>query len=154
MDGDLLKIASERPTSLDLSLKLAFSGSRVTYGGPVLPEEFSILHGFGHVDGSTKLCAGVYVGGSEELMNQVRSQNLSPQSCLFVQGHAAWVPGQLSKEIGKGVWYTASTSKDFILRYADSASENLWAEILECMGGRYAEIASVYQGPGDRRPMP
>jgi putative transcriptional regulator len=97
------------------------------------------------------------------------------------------VSGQLSREISKGVWYTAAVSKDFILRYAgqpgaaegraasgsasigsagssvqpssggvrvdDSGSgSDLWAEILSCMGGRYADIARTHaSGLGDHR---
>ncbi len=157
LDGDLLKIASGQTSKLDLSLKLAFASSPVTYGGPVLPDEYSILHSFGQVEGSTKLCPGVYVGGSEELINEVRIRRFDPLKCLFVQGHAAWVPGQLSKEISKGVWHTAAVSSDFVLRYAgakltaDDNPQDLWADILSCMGGHYAAIAQAHKGRGDMR---
>merc|ERR1711933_597490 len=90
LDGNLLKIASEQQTNLDLSLKLAFTSSPVTYGGPVLQDEFAVLHGFGHVEGSKKLAPGVFIGG----------------------------PGELDREIKKEVWYIASVSSDFLLRYA------------------------------------
>jgi putative transcriptional regulator len=157
LDGDLLKIASGQTSKLDLSLKLAFASSPVSYGGPVLPDEYSILHSFGQVEGSTKLCPGVYVGGSEELINEVRIRRFDPLKCLFVQGHAAWVPGQLSKEISKGVWYTAAVSSDFVLRYAgakltaDDNPQDLWADILSCMGGHHAVIAQAHKGRGDMR---
>lgn len=150
MDGDLLKIASEQESKLDLSLKLAFPSAPVSYGGPVMPEEFSILHGFGHVEGSTKLCPGVYVGGSEELMNEVRINRFDPRNALFVRGHAAWVPGQLDREIKKGVWYTAAVSSDFVLRYAGAPTtdednpQDLWSDILECVGGKYAKSKCYY----------
>jgi hypothetical protein len=204
LDGDLLKIATEcQESKLDLSLKLAFPTAPVTYGGPVAAEQYSILHGFGQVEGSQKLCSGVYLGGDDELMNEVRINRLDPRNTLFVKGHAAWVSGQLSREISKGVWYTAAVCKDFILRYAgqpcqsvsgsaetksrrgsgsSSASAtvgsnsddpsatsphdasagglnsgpgsgtDLWAEILTCMGGKYADIARTHaSGLGDRR---
>lgn len=160
MDGDLLKVASEQQSKLDLSLKLAFTKAPVTYGGPVLSEEFSILHGFGEVEGSRKLCPGVFVGGSEELMNEVRINRLKPENALFVKGHAAWVPGQLQREITKGVWYTSSVSSDFILRYAGAPctdqdnKDDLWSDILSCMGGNYAKIAEMHAGRGDMRMMP
>jgi putative transcriptional regulator len=83
-----MKIASEQPSKLDLSLKLAFPSAPVGYGGPVATEEFSILHGFGQVEGSRKLCPGVYIGGSEELMNEVRINRFDPRNALFVKGHA------------------------------------------------------------------
>lgn len=64
MQGNLLKVASETPSNVDLSLKLAFNTATVSYGGPVLQEEYSILHGYGEVEGSKKIAPGVFVGGS------------------------------------------------------------------------------------------
>mmetsp|Transcript_32418 Transcript_32418/g.54251 ORF Transcript_32418/g.54251 Transcript_32418/m.54251 type:complete len:397 (+) Transcript_32418:344-1534(+) len=160
LDGNLLKIASEQECNLDLSLKLAFTSSPVTYGGPVLTEEFAVLHSFGHVEGSKKLAPGVFIGGSEELMNEVRINRFSPLKALFIKGHAAWVSGQLEREIQKGVWYIASASSDFILRYAgaptteEDDAKDLWADILTCMGDEYGDIARKHGGRGDRRMMP
>jgi putative AlgH/UPF0301 family transcriptional regulator len=64
------EIASEQESKLDLSLKLAFRSAPVTYGGPVAKEEFSLLHVW-----SSKARANFapgLIGGSEELMNEVR----------------------------------------------------------------------------------
>jgi len=158
--GDLKKIATEQETNLDLSLKLAFSSSPVSYGGPVLTEEFAVLHGFGQVDGSKKLAPGVFIGGSEELMNEVRINRFDPSKALFIKGHAAWVPGQLEREIQKGVWYVCSASSDLVLRYAgapitpEDDQQDLWSDILRCMGGEFEDIARQHSGRGDRRMMP
>ena len=72
MEGDLHKIASEHESNLDVSLRIAFTSAHVADGGPEQQEEYSIIHGFGEVEGSTKLCPGIFVGGSVELMNEVR----------------------------------------------------------------------------------
>jgi len=147
MSGNLLKVASETESKLDLSLKMAFNSASVSYGGPVMQEEYLILHGYGEVEGARKVAPGIFVGGSEALKNEVRKQNMQPKEALFVKGHAAWIPGQLSREISKGVWYLVSCSNDFILRYADAPVyeednvSDLWADILSCMGGKFAEIA-------------
>lgn len=160
MDGDLKKVASEGQSNVDLSLKLAFSKAKVTYGGPVHVEEYSILHGYGEVEGARKLASGVFVGGSEELMNEVRMSRLEPDNVLFVKGHASWTRGQLNRELGKKVWYPASVSRDLILRYAgaptteDDNVGDLWSDILTCMGGQFAQIAKSTAGRGDRRLMP
>ena len=162
MDGDLMKIASEQDTKLDLSLKLAFSRSPVTYGGPVLNDEFTVLHGFGEVEGSRKLCPGVFVGGSEELMDEVRLNNFDPRNALFIKGHASWVPGQLSSEIQKGVWYIAAASSHMILRYANPPKKNkdaakgdkLWGDVLACMGGKFEQIAKDFDKSGDKHKAP
>jgi putative transcriptional regulator len=147
----------DQPTTLDLSLKLAFKASPVSYGGPVLQEEFSVLHGFGHVEGSKKLAPGVFIGGTEELMNEVRINRFDPKKALFIKGHAAWIPGQLDREIKKGVWYIGSVSSDLLLRYAgapttkEDDTKDLWKDILTCIGGEYAEIARKHAGRGDLR---
>jgi len=157
MEGDLQKIGSDPIAHVDLSLKMAFKNSQVTYGGPVLTEEFSVLHSFGEVEGARKLCPGVYIGGSDELMTQVRAGTMDPHHALFVKGHAAWVPGQLNREIQKGVWYTAAVSPDFILRYAgvnltpEDNANDLWTDIMTCMGGKYRDIAGRHGGTGDSR---
>jgi len=161
LEGNLLKVATETSSHLDLSLKLAFNTAAVSYGGPVMQDEYSVLHGYGEVDGAKKVCPGVFVGGSKELMKEVRANKFDPSQCLFVKGHAAWVPQQLSREIHKGVWYVAAASDDFVLRYAGAPkhtglgnTDDLWAETLTCMGGEYADIAKKFAGRGDRRMRP
>lgn len=160
LSGSLNKVASETDSNVDLSLKLAFNSSPVTYGGPVMQEEYSILHGYGEVEGATKIAPGIFVGGSEELMTEVRKHHMKPDQALFVKGHAAWVPNQLTREVAKGVWYPASVSSDFILRYAGAPvtegdnTVDLWADILTCIGGKYQAIAKNHSKKGDRRIMP
>jgi len=160
--GNLMKIASsDGESNIDLSLKTAFSKAPVAYGGPVMQDQFSTLHGFGEVMGSKKVCPGVFVGGSTRLIQEVRRGNsISATDVLFVKGHAAWVPGQLTREIDKGVWYIAAASADFILRYAgapvlkDDNDGDLWADILSCMGDEFVTIANTHSGRGDQRMLP
>eukprot|EP00580_Thalassiosira_gravida_P000545 CAMPEP_0201609126 /NCGR_PEP_ID=MMETSP0492-20130828/11791_1 /ASSEMBLY_ACC=CAM_ASM_000837 /TAXON_ID=420259 /ORGANISM="Thalassiosira gravida, Strain GMp14c1" /LENGTH=428 /DNA_ID=CAMNT_0048074385 /DNA_START=115 /DNA_END=1401 /DNA_ORIENTATION=- len=158
--GQLIKIASDTESNIDLSLKMAFSKAPVAYGGPVMQDQFSTLHGFGEVMGSKKVCPGVFVGGSSQLMQEVRRNNLHPTEVLFVKGHAAWVPGQLTREIEKGVWYIAAASADLILRYAgapvekDDNPSDLWADVLSCMGAKFEDISVAHSGRGDDRMMP
>lgn len=158
--GNLIKIASDTESNIDLSLKMAFGKAPVSYGGPVMQDQFSTLHGFGEVAGSKKVCPGVFVGGSSQLMQEVRRNNLHPTEVLFVKGHAAWVPGQLTREIEKGVWYIAAASADLILRYAgapvskDDNPSDLWADVLSCMGDKFEDIAVAHSGRGDDRMLP
>lgn len=162
LEGNLFKVSSEAFSHIDLSLKHAFNTAAVSYGGPVMQDEYSILHGYGEVDGAKKVCPGVFVGGSKELMKEVRANKFDPTQCLFIKGHAAWVPQQLSREVSKGVWYLAAVSDDFLLRYAGAPkhitsleyTDDLWAEILTCMGWEYAELARKFSGLGDKRMRP
>lgn len=157
---NLLKYAWETECNIDLSLKMAFKSAPVGYGGPVMKDEFTILHGFGEVEGSKKVAPGVFVGGSSELMNEVRQHNFSAKDALFIKGHAEWVPSQLSREISKGVWHIASCSTDFVFRYAGAPTtnkdnrNNLWSDILTCMDGKYKKISKQYSGIGDGCMMP
>jgi len=158
LEGNLLKVASETSSRVDLSVKLAFASAIVSNGGPVKQEEYTVLHSYGEVEGAKKICPGVFIGGSEELMKLVRINRFDPSECLFVKGHSIWVPQQLTREISKNVWYVAAVSNDFILRYAGAPrhtraedKDNLWAEILTCMSGRYAATAKKFAGCRDNR---
>lgn len=158
--GNLLKVASETTSNVDLSLKLAFNKSPVTFGGPIMQSDFSVLHGYGEVEGSKKVAPGIFIGGSRELMDAVRKNNFDPSNALFVKGHSSWMQSQLSREVDKGVWYVASVSPDFILRYAGAKMEegdnanDLWSDILTCMGGEFKDIAEKHANRGDMRMAP
>ncbi|KAL3806723.1 hypothetical protein ACHAXA_008219, partial [Cyclostephanos tholiformis] len=88
INRSLIKIASDGDFNIDLSLKMAFGKAPVAYGGPVMQDQFSTLHGFGEVMGSKKVCPSVFVGGSGQLIQEVRRNNLHPTEVLFVKGHA------------------------------------------------------------------
>jgi putative transcriptional regulator len=57
---------------------MAFGKAPVSYGGPVMQDQFSTLHKFSEVMGSKKVCPGVFVGGSSQLVKEVRLNNLHP----------------------------------------------------------------------------
>lgn len=135
---------------------MAFKDSLVSYGGPFCPEEYAILHGFGHVEGSKKLTPGVFVGGASDLVNEVRAERFDPEKALFLKGYAVWTAEQMDLELDKDCWFMACVSSDFLLRYAgapvtnDDNTDDLWSDILTCMGGEYADIARKH-GKGDRK---
>jgi putative transcriptional regulator len=100
------------------------------------------------------------IGGIDELMTQIRMNRFDPRNVLFIKGHAAWLPEQLDREVQKGVWHIASTSSALLLRYAgapatqDDNANDLWSDVLTCMGGDYSEIAKQNHGRGDHRMRP
>jgi len=157
LPGDLIQVASETMSNLDQNVKMAFNEASVSYGGPVMEADYSVLHGYGEVEGAKKVAPGVFVGGSQELMECVEKNNVDQSEVLFVKGHAAWIPSQIEREVSKGVWHIASVSPDFILRYAGAPicsgdnAYDLWSDVLTCMGGKYAEVARRYAGRGDMR---
>lgn len=158
--GNFRKVMNEI-SDVDLSLELAFTNSTVTFGGPVSQDDYCVLHGYGEVDGSKKIVPGVFVGGSRELMHEVRKNNFDPRHALFVKGHASWLQSQLTNEVNKGLWYVASVSTEFMLRYADGDvkdgdnTKDLWSDILTCLGGSYKKVGEEYATKqGDVRVVP
>lgn len=159
--GNLVELSSELETNLDDNIRENFVESAVSYGGPVAPESFSCIHGYGEVHGSKKIAPGVFIGGSKELADLVRLHRFDPTEAMFTQGHGAWGPGQMEEEISNGVWYPASCSPDMILRLASAPTtdednlSDLWTDILTCMGGDYAEIAMKFGNfPSNKRLRP
>jgi len=74
----------------------------------------------------------------------VRHHEFHPSKALFARGRAEWIPGQLDREIDRGVWRVASASPSLILRHAtakgDEEETDLWNDILHSMGGRFSNI--------------
>ena len=147
---------------MDLSSKMCFKTSRVAYGGPLNPEHIAILHSYGHVEGSKKLCPGIYIGGIQELAQETRMNRYNCDEALFVKGHTSWEPGALQTELERGIWYQAAVSSSYLLKYARANTPNeitkeeqgqmqddLWYDVLLSMGGKYAEIAKQHGHGGD-----
>eukprot|EP00587_Corethron_hystrix_P004594 CAMPEP_0113310102 /NCGR_PEP_ID=MMETSP0010_2-20120614/7879_1 /TAXON_ID=216773 ORGANISM="Corethron hystrix, Strain 308" /NCGR_SAMPLE_ID=MMETSP0010_2 /ASSEMBLY_ACC=CAM_ASM_000155 /LENGTH=382 /DNA_ID=CAMNT_0000165485 /DNA_START=315 /DNA_END=1463 /DNA_ORIENTATION=- /assembly_acc=CAM_ASM_000155 len=150
-----------RKSTIPDAMRSSFAESTVTYGGPVQTDHYAILHGYNLAEGAVELTKGVFVGGHTDLERDVRSGCFLPMRALLVKGHAAWVPGQLQREISKGVWHIAAASSDLILRYAGAKEDpetefpdNLWSEILSAMDGDYKKIALANCGKEDSRKMP
>ena len=154
LEGTLAEVSSnnspEFRSHLNKGLKSIFNDARVAYGGPVGPDDYTILHSWGEVEGSAKVAPGVFVGGSTELACEACRSNFDPKEALFVKGHEVFAPNQLQHEIDNGVWYIASASSDFILRFAKEGlregydPNDLWYEILLAMGGQFTQIARNY----------
>jgi len=150
--GGLAEVSTNQGSVLDNQLLNAFPTTDVAYGGNVHTSEYSLLHGFGEVDGSKKITSGVYFGGEDALVHEVMNGRFDPNKGVFVKGKANWFPGRLQAEIDSGKWYIASASSNFILRNAGALltegddSNDLWKDILTCMGGIYANIACQYAG--------
>ena len=154
LEGTLAEVSSnnspEFRSHLNKGLRSIFNDARVAYGGPVMPDDYTILHSWGEVEGSAKVSPGVFVGGSTELADEACRSKFDPKEALFVKGHEVFAPNQLQHEIDSGVWYIASASSDFILRFAKEGLKeghdpnDLWYEILLAMGGQFPQIAREY----------
>ncbi|GMH63796.1 hypothetical protein TrRE_jg6010 [Triparma retinervis] len=130
-------------------IQSTFASSTVSYGGPVKEEDLAILHSNPIASGSREIIPGVFVGGSEGLRKLVCLREFHPTKALFTRGRAEWIPGQLDREIDRGVWRVASASPSLILRHASAGREQsesgLWNDILTTMGGEYANISDNFR---------
>jgi putative AlgH/UPF0301 family transcriptional regulator len=150
--GGLAQVSANQGSVLDDQLLSAFPTTDVAYGGNVRMAEYSLLHGFGEVEGAKRVTPGVYFGGESALVNEVSNGRFDPQNALFVKGKVTWSPGRLQAEIDSGKWYIGSASPNFILRNAGATlsehddPSDLWKDILTCMGGQFANIADKYAG--------
>lgn len=150
--GGLTEVATNQGSYLEQPLLNAFANTDVAYGGNMRMGEYSLLHGFGEIHGAQKIAPGVFLGGEHGLANEVMQGRFNPDEALFVKGKCQWYPGRLEAEIQSGKWYVAAASSDLVLRNAGAAKKmngqpnDLWKDILMCMGGYFADVATKYAG--------
>eukprot|EP00667_Euglena_gracilis_P010803 EG_transcript_11006 len=80
-------------------------------GGPVSPDEWTVLHVVPNVASASEACPGIYVGGAvEDLL-------LAPAGHVkVVRGMACWAPQQLDGEIRAGCWSFLEVSAEELFR--------------------------------------
>ncbi|XP_023550067.1 uncharacterized protein LOC111808360 isoform X2 [Cucurbita pepo subsp. pepo] len=134
------KIKHMNPTNLDLAT--TFSDCSLHFGGPVEASMFLMktgeklkLHGFEEV--IPGLCFGAR-NSLDEAAVLVKKGILKPQDFRFFVGYAGWQLDQLREEIESDYWHVAACSSNLI---SGAASEGLWEEILQLMGGHYSELS-------------
>lgn len=138
------KIKHMKPTNLDLATTLA--DCSLHFGGPLEASIFLLRSGAGsELPRFEEVIPGVCFGARnslEEASALVNKGVLKPQDFRFFVGYAGWQLDQLREEIESGYWYVASCSANLIFAGSQTtASESLWGEILQLMGGQYSEVS-------------
>jgi putative transcriptional regulator len=78
---------------------------RVFVGGPVNPGRLLLLFRLKEPDKSARsVFDGVYVGGTQALLERVITQPKPTETFRAFAGHAGWAPGQLESEMLQGAW--------------------------------------------------
>jgi len=93
------------------------------------------------VKDSLEIRPGIFLGGMESAMQLVNEGNSDPKEYKFFARYAGWGPGQLEAEVKRGTWYCAACAKELVLKPVIQLPKPLWREILELMGGEYAECS-------------
>ncbi|KAJ0756473.1 hypothetical protein HanLR1_Chr04g0127561 [Helianthus annuus] len=138
------KIKNMKPTNLHLAT--TFSDCQLHFGGP-LEASIYLLKTKGKESflDFEEVVPGLCFGSRNSLDQAsalVKSGVLKPQDFRFFVGYAGWQLDQLREEIEAGFWHVAACSSNLIFgRIQSSSSEGLWEEILQLMGGSYAELS-------------
>jgi putative transcriptional regulator len=104
--------------------------ARLRRGGPVEPQSLWMLHGDGWAfDETTRVALGVSASRSREALTRM-SLGGEARLRLFV-GYAGWGPGQLEREIARGVWIHGEASADLVF---EVVPEEMWRVCLARLG--------------------
>ncbi|KAI3963075.1 hypothetical protein MKW92_040813 [Papaver armeniacum] len=138
------RIKNMNPTNQNLAT--TFADCFLYYGGPLEASMFLLSTGESSQSlGSEKVIPGLCYGARnrlDEAAGLVKKGILKPQDFRFFVGYAGWQMDQLREEIESGFWILAATSPNLIWEsLSGSSSEGLWEEVLQLMGGQYAEIS-------------
>lgn len=128
----------------DPQLATTFADCALHYGGPLQSSMFLMTAGkkknvsrdFGEV------MPGLCYGASYSLHKAaqlVRSNVVGVHDVRFFVGYSGWELNQLKEEIESGYWYPAACSPSLIITRNNTL--DLWDEILQLMGGHYAQLS-------------
>jgi len=138
-------IILNRPTQYTMSQVTEkagpFGDNPVYFGGDVGDGAVSIVHGNADVKDSLEIRPGLYLGGMESAAQLVEDGQGDAQEFKFFARYAGWGPGQLQSEVERGVWYCAAAARELVLKPVIQLPKPLWREVLELMGGEYAECS-------------
>ncbi|KAG5188655.1 hypothetical protein JKP88DRAFT_353358 [Tribonema minus] len=82
----------------------------------------------------------IHVGGDLMKANALlAARKAAPSDFEIVVGVAAWEPGMLEAELGRGAWVVARGAPSL----AVGARAELWGDMLAALGGAHAEMARV-----------
>jgi putative AlgH/UPF0301 family transcriptional regulator len=133
-------------------LQSNFGDHQLHFGGPLQSSDVGMflvktgggVIGIAHESGLQQVVSGVHFGGAkriEEAAALVRGGVLEPSDFKFFTGYACWGYDQLMHEIEMGYWVVAACSSNVIGRAITGTSDQMWQEVLEIMGGQYADLS-------------
>ncbi|XP_057836371.1 uncharacterized protein LOC131046614 [Cryptomeria japonica] len=135
-------IKDMEPTDPDLAE--IFAHCPLYYGGPLEASIFLLTTEKNVPTDFEEVIPGLCYGARNSLhyaAELVRNNILEPQNFRFFLGFSGWELDQLKNEIALDYWYVAACSSNLITS-ASTSSSGLWEEILELMGGQYAELVT------------
>ncbi|MDB5217947.1 MAG: hypothetical protein JWO86_5874 [Myxococcaceae bacterium] len=130
INGDKLAEGSDivRATGLvtkEATLPAVFDHPALS-GGPVSPESVWIM--YRRAEGSELLPGSLAVGDEIAVTSSLEALRMlidggGPKEVRLLIGYAGWGPGQLEREVSKGVWLPAAADADLLF---DTTTSTLW----------------------------
>lgn len=124
------------------TLRNAFRESALYLGGPVGMDKLLVLHDCDDVEGADQIVPGIYSGGLESILQQAKHGKVDTKRFRFFCGYSGWNYEQLEEEVRQGVWIVAASSNDVMTDHCIQLPRPLWRQVLDLMGGKFADISS------------
>ncbi|KAL5221331.1 hypothetical protein ABZP36_026044 [Zizania latifolia] len=122
-----------------------FSDCSLFFGGPVDMSIFLMKNADGRpIKGFEEVSPGVCFGFRTDLGKAsvlFKKGAVKPEDLKFYVGYSAWDYDRLLSEIDQGYWHVTSCSSGLISDALTTDPSCLWTEILQLMGGQYAELS-------------
>ncbi|MEM1000789.1 MAG: YqgE/AlgH family protein [Bacteroidota bacterium] len=115
-------------------------------GGPVERRTLHYIHRIEELgEDENEIAPGVYWGGDyERLKLMIMSGHVDPDDIRFFHGYSGWGPDQLDGEMETNSWIVAPSRPTFTFA---QDTDDLWANILKAMGGKYRLMANYPPHP-------
>mmetsp|Transcript_20799 Transcript_20799/g.39129 ORF Transcript_20799/g.39129 Transcript_20799/m.39129 type:complete len:280 (-) Transcript_20799:426-1265(-) len=92
----------------------------------------NLLHGKQYA-GITKVVDGLYLGGLNEAIEDVKTGRAQADEFRFFSRYCGWARGQLNNEINAGFWLVAATDVPTLLEQRNTRAYDMWMDILSRM---------------------
>lgn len=119
----------------------------VYFGGPMLPQAiFAVVH-TDHTPGpgSIQMMRELFLATRGNVVDQIIEE--TPNEARYFVGYVVWRPGELRREVDRGLWYVLDADRELVFR-KDPA--RLWEELL-----RRARAITARAGlPASRATLP
>jgi putative transcriptional regulator len=98
---------------------------RIHYGGPVEPNQGSVLHTAEWTGEGTGVVDGRFAFTTSPKILQAMARGSGPRRAIFLLGYAGWAPGQLEAELAKDAWGVALPDEALVF---NADPERIWTD--------------------------
>ena len=108
-------------------------------GGPVDPDQRSVLHSANSLASSNEIIEGVFFESSDDLLTELAATD---HAYRRFAGYAGWATGQLEYELRTQSWFVLDARADLIFH---NDGYDLWRKCLIEKGGIFRYFASTHK---------